>query len=136
MTVLYPNEITYMDVKYVLRQDRGPESMVESTIEILQDKELFTAFSWGITAQDHSDVRDKAIRNIIRLPTRCRMRGMIVDLNFYERRALCYLDATIEMLSAKGLVDPSKIMGPAVYTEVQEVLDEGVVGHTFTKQRD
>jgi hypothetical protein len=135
MTVLYPNEITHMDVKYALRQDRGPESFVLSTIEVLQDKGLFTATTYYITEQDHRKVRDKAIKNFVEIPYRCRMRGMTCDLNQHEIRALCYMSAAIEMLNHKELVDESRIMGPSVYTEVQEVITEGIVGHTFTQQK-
>lgn len=89
-----------------------------------------------ITIQDVRDVNGAAVRDFIKLPGRCRMRGMIVDIGDDDKRVLAFINATIEMLSRKGLVNPTGIIGPSVYTEVQEVIDEGTYGASFTPQKD
>jgi hypothetical protein len=50
---------------------------------------------------------------------------MIVDLTQNQMVALSWVAATIEVLTRKKLVDQSKIMGPRVYTEVQESVFDG-----------
>jgi hypothetical protein len=133
MTVWYPNEITILDVREVSRHMGAPIAM---TVETLVSKGLLTSTDFVLTPQDYVEVRGAAIRDYVALPYRCRMRGMIVDLNDDEMRALAYMNATIEMLSRKGLLDPKTVMGPSVYTEVQDVVAEDTYGVSLTQQKD
>jgi hypothetical protein len=75
-----------------------------------------------VTISDLRQVRDGAIRKFIHIPTRCRMAGMLHDLNDDEKRVLAFVDATLTMLSRLG-VDVSAVQGPAVHTVVQEVIE-------------
>ena len=75
-----------------------------------------------VTIADLRQVRDGAIRKFINIPTRCRMSGMIKDLDDDEKRVLAFVDATLTMLSRLG-VDVSQVKGPSVTTIVQEVIE-------------
>ncbi len=88
-----------------------------------------------ITIRDVHDVRSAAIDDYVASLPHCRLRGMTVDITDEDKRILSYISATIKMLSRKGLICTSNILPSTAYTEIQEVLDEGIVGHTFTKQK-
>lgn len=75
-----------------------------------------------VTIQEIHLVKSAAIRDFIRLPTRCRMNGMVRDLVDDEKRIVAYISATIEMLGRLG-VDVSAVKGPSVTTIVQEVIE-------------
>lgn len=84
-----------------------------------------------------SEIRDRAIREYINAPTRFRFTEMVKDLTESERITLSYFDASITVLNRMGVLDIEALMQrmPNRFTEVQEVLDEGVVGHHITKQK-
>lgn len=75
-----------------------------------------------VTIQEVHLVKSAAIRDFIKIPTRCRMEGMLRDLVDDEKRVLAYISATIEMLARLG-VDVSQVKGPSVQTIVQEVIE-------------
>jgi hypothetical protein len=82
-------------------------------------------------------IRDKATKCFVGYPYRLRLPGMKFDLNDDDKRALAYFEAAVEVLNRLGALDADyyDAIRPVPYTEVQEVITEGIVGHTFTPQK-
>jgi len=90
-----------------------------------------------ISIFDVHEIRSRAIKIFSEIPYRCRMKGMFEDLDDDDKRALAFIEAVINVLNAKGVIDQEKAkgLGPVVWTEVQEVIDEQLYGQTFTPQK-
>jgi hypothetical protein len=73
-------------------------------------------------------IRDKAVSYLISYSPRCRLEGMIVDLNDEEKRSMAYLESCVMVLNQLGCIDVSKfkVAFPPPYTRVQEVIPDGV----------
>ncbi len=87
--------------------------------------------------RDLRDTMDQVHRRYVGYPTRIRLEGMIRDLDEKEKLAMAHFEASVEILNRLGVLDRAKLEGvmPAPFTAGHEVLDEGVVGHTFTPQK-
>lgn len=88
-----------------------------------------------LTHRDLVLIRSNAIEEFVRFPTRCRLPGMIADLNDDDKRSLAYLKAAMSTLSRLGALTGPVDVVPEPYTAVQEVIDDGVVRHNFTPQK-
>jgi len=81
---------------------------------------------------------DQTHRRYIGYPTRIRLSEMKRDLNERERLTMAAFEAAVEILNRLGVLDREKLqlILPAPFTAGHEVLDEGVIGHSFTPQKD
>ena len=79
-----------------------------------------------LTLTDLTLIHDNAVGNFVALPGRCRLPGMIRDLNDDEKRTLSYFLACASHLNRCGVGDPKLIeeLLPRPYTAVQEVLED------------
>jgi hypothetical protein len=70
-------------------------------------------------------IKDNAIKNFIALPGRCRLPGMLRDLDEDEKRTIAYVQACVSHLSRHGAIAPGAFdeLTPKPYTEVQEVVE-------------
>ena len=82
-------------------------------------------------------IRSDTIARFNAIPTRCRLTGMTRDLDENEKRIIAYISASLVHLNRLGITKPEDLEGlfPEVFTEVQEVIEDGVVRHNFTKQK-
>jgi hypothetical protein len=62
---------------------------------------------------------------------------MVRDLDDSEKRVMATFEASVEVLNRLGVLDLDKLEGvmPHPFTATHEVLDEGVIGHSFTPQK-
>jgi hypothetical protein len=73
--------------------------------------------------------RDKAIMHFVKIPGRCRLDGMHIDLDDSDRRAIAFFEASIELLNRMGVLNAKRLdeVAPILHEMVHEVLDEGIV---------
>lgn len=83
------------------------------------------------------EVWSHSIGRLTRYPTRQRLEGMNRDLNQQDKIVMAYFEASVEVLNRLGVLDRDKLdaIMPAPFTASHEVLDEGIVGHTFTPHK-
>lgn len=83
------------------------------------------------------DLIDQTHRRYVGYPTRIRLSEMKRDLNERERLTMAGFEAAVEILNRLGVLDRSMLQKilPAPFTADHEVLDEGVIGHSFTPQK-
>ncbi len=83
------------------------------------------------------ELRGHTLKRYLALPTRIRLAGMNRDLNDTERQAMAFFEGAVEVLNRLGVLDRDKLdeIMPAPFTAGHEVLDEGVIGHSFTPQK-
>jgi hypothetical protein len=83
------------------------------------------------------EVRDHTHKRLMAYPTRIRLYSMKRDLNEGEKLTMAGFEAAVEVLNRLGVLDRVKLgeILPSPFTAGHEVLDEGIVGHTFTQQK-
>lgn len=86
---------------------------------------------------DIVSLRDEATKRFISYPHRLRLPGMNRDLNDDDKRALAFFEASVQVLNRLGALDFQhfEAIKPAPFTAGHEVIDEGIIGHSFTPQK-
>lgn len=98
----------------------------------MAEQRVSNKFTYG----ELNTLRDKAIAHFVKIPGRCRLDGMNIDLDDSDKRAVAFFEASIEFLNRMGVLDAKRLaeVQPMLHEVIHEVLEEGIVSHNADKR--
>jgi hypothetical protein len=85
-----------------------------------------------LTQADVQLIRDGAIQHFTKMPTRCRLPGMVRDLNDDEKRIIAFFEASVTHLNRVGVTSPEAVAAvvPQLFTVTQEVIEQEAASYS------
>jgi hypothetical protein len=81
-----------------------------------------------LTLKDLTLIRDRAISSLVKVPARCRLTGMTVDLTDQEKHILAFYESAVSTVFEKLGIDPTKEQLDALLSTVFTATQESVFG--------